>query len=107
LEKFPFGAYEAERRKAFTEDLIALSSSVNNFKVATVHRERGVVKWFSVVRGYGFIQSDIINEQDIFVHYSDIRSEGFRNLFEGDTVDFIVVQSEKGPIAKDVTTIDE
>jgi cold shock protein len=62
---------------------------------------RGTVKWFNEKKGYGFITQD--NGQDIFVHYSEIQGEGFRNLTAGEKVEFEVTQGEKGPHATKVT----
>ncbi|MBI1849096.1 MAG: cold-shock protein [Planctomycetes bacterium] len=62
---------------------------------------RGTVKWFNEKKGYGFITQD--NGQDIFVHYSEIQGEGFRNLTAGEKVEFEVAQGEKGPHATNVT----
>jgi len=63
--------------------------------------ESGVVKWFSSEKGYGFIERQ--TGEDVFVHYSDIVSEGFKTLNEGDSVTFEVVMGEKGPKATNVT----
>lgn len=66
-------------------------------------RETGTVKWFDSKKGYGFIARQ--NGNDIFVHHSAIIAEGFRNLEEGDKVEFTVVQGRKGPAAADVRRI--
>lgn len=63
----------------------------------------GKVKWFNESKGYGFIQQD--NGTDVFVHYSDIKLEGFKTLVEGDRVRFEVVSGERGPKAANVTKI--
>ena len=63
-------------------------------------RITGTVKWFSRTKGYGFITQP--NGPDVFVHYSAIQGEGFRNLDEGQQVDFIVQQGPKGLQAADV-----
>ncbi|OGW77670.1 MAG: hypothetical protein A3J52_04030 [Omnitrophica bacterium RIFCSPHIGHO2_02_FULL_49_9] len=60
----------------------------------------GKVKWFSNVKGYGFIEQE--GGQDIFVHYSVIEGEGYKTLSEGDVVRFEIVQGEKGPQATKV-----
>lgn len=61
----------------------------------------GTVKWFSRLKGYGFINSDD-GGQEIFVHFSAIQGEGYRNLYEGDRVDFKLVDNGKGPQAQGV-----
>jgi CspA family cold shock protein len=60
----------------------------------------GKVKWFNPRKGYGFIET--LDGRDIFVHYSNIRSEGFRTLEEGDVVSFDIVNGEKGLRAENV-----
>ena len=64
-------------------------------------RVTGTVKWFNRTKGYGFIQPE--EGEDVFVHYSAIRGDGFRNLEEGEQVEFIIEDSPKGPQAADVT----
>ncbi len=64
-------------------------------------RTQGTVKWFSRVKGYGFIQPDGASE-DVFVHYSAIQGDGFRNLQRGERVEFVIEDSPKGPQAADV-----
>jgi len=64
-------------------------------------RMTGTVRWFSRVKGYGFIQPDG-SDKDIFVHYSAILGEGYRNLNEGQRVEFIIEDSAKGPQASQV-----
>ena len=68
-----------------------------------LQRYEGTVKWFSRAKGYGFIQYE--DGADVFVHYSSIRGEGFRNLDEGDKVEFSVEQSDKGLHAIDVVKV--
>jgi CspA family cold shock protein len=63
-------------------------------------RERGTVKWFNVSKGFGFIVRD--NGEEIFVHFRSIRGEGRRSLRDGQSVSFIVAESDKGPQAEDV-----
>ena len=63
-------------------------------------KEQGFVKWFNGSKGYGFIERDAGG--DVFVHYSAIIGEGFRNLEEGQRVEFTVTQGQKGPQAQDV-----
>jgi CspA family cold shock protein len=57
-------------------------------------RVTGTVKWFNGSKGYGFISRE--DGEDVFVHHSDIQSEGFRNLEEGQRVEFAVEQGPKG-----------
>ena len=66
-------------------------------------RESGTVKWFNGSKGYGFIERE--NGPDVFVHFSAIRGEGFRNLEEGQRVEFNVEQGQKGLQATDVTVL--
>ena len=66
-------------------------------------RERGQVKWFNGSKGYGFITRE--QGSDVFVHFSAIQGSGFRNLDEGEAVEFDVEQSQKGPQATNVTRL--
>lgn len=66
-------------------------------------RERGVVKWFNVKKGFGFITWD--QGEDVFVHFRSIRGQGHRSLTEGQRVKFTVVNGQKGPQAEDVSAI--
>jgi CspA family cold shock protein len=66
-------------------------------------REIGTVKWFNGSKGYGFIQRE--NEEDVFVHYSAIQGEGFKNLDEGQRVEFSVEQGSKGLQATNVVAL--
>jgi len=60
------------------------------------------VKWFNTSKGFGFITpSD--GSDDVFVHHSEIKGEGFKNLDEGAQVSFEIVQGDKGPRATNVT----
>ncbi len=67
-------------------------------------RITGTVKWFNSKKGFGFVTRDD-NQNDVFVHYSAINSEGFKNLEEGEKVEFEVVQEEKGPRAQNVVRL--
>ena len=66
-------------------------------------KEQGTVKWFNGSKGYGFIEKD--SGGDVFVHYNAIIGDGYRNLDEGQRVEFTVVQGQKGPQAQDVMVI--
>ena len=63
-------------------------------------RKIGTVKWFNNGKGYGFLAQE--DGSDVFVHYTAIRSEGYRSLQEGQRVEFSVEQGPKGLQAKDV-----
>ena len=63
-------------------------------------RTTGTVKWFNGAKGYGFIERE--GGPDVFVHHSAIRGEGFRNLQEGQRVEFTVERGPKGLQAADV-----
>jgi CspA family cold shock protein len=66
-------------------------------------RIKGLVKWFNPGKGYGFIQRS--NGEDVFVHFSEIRMEGFKTLNEGEEVEFILQDADKGPQAVDVVRL--
>ena len=66
-------------------------------------KQQGTVKWFNGSKGYGFIERE--EGEDLFVHYNSILMDGYRNLDEGQRVEFTVVQGEKGLQAQDVTVI--
>jgi CspA family cold shock protein len=66
-------------------------------------REIGTVKWFNDTKGYGFISRE--EGDDVFVHFSAIRGEGYRSLEEGQRVEFTVTEGGKGPQAQDVVVI--
>lgn len=63
-------------------------------------RFKGVVKWFSPEKGFGFIS--LGEKKEIFVYYSDILSDGFKVLSKGQAVEFEVASGERGPEAKKV-----
>ena len=63
-------------------------------------RETGTVKWFNSSKGFGFIARE--SGDDVFVHYNSIRGEGYRSLEEGQSVEFDIVEGQKGPQAQDV-----
>ena len=66
-------------------------------------RINGTVKWFNGDKGFGFIARE--GGADVFVHFSAIQSDGFRNLQEGQRVEFNVEQGPKGPQAANVTVL--
>lgn len=66
--------------------------------------EKGKVKWFSNVKGYGFLQKEG-GDKDIFVHYSSLQGDGYKKLKEGEEVTFDIVEGPKGPTAANVIRI--
>jgi CspA family cold shock protein len=65
--------------------------------------EQGVVKWFNGAKGFGFIERE--SGEDVFVHFSAIVGDGYKDLQEGQRVEFIVTQGDKGPQAQNVIKI--
>ncbi len=65
----------------------------------------GTVKWFNAAKGYGFIAHE--GGKDLFVHFSEIQdaNDGYRNLTEGDQVEFTIGTSPKGPQATQVAKV--
>ena len=68
-----------------------------------LHMSKGTVKWINNQKGFGFISDEEGN--DVFVHYSGLKMEGFKSLEEGQAVQFEVVQGAKGPQATEVTVL--
>ena len=64
---------------------------------------KGTVKWFNETKGFGFIQQE--SGPDVFAHFSEIASSGFKTLLEGQMVEFSVVQGQKGPNAVNIVAI--
>ncbi|CDL83395.1 transcription antiterminator/RNA stability regulator CspE [Xenorhabdus szentirmaii] len=64
----------------------------------------GNVKWFNESKGFGFI-TPADGSKDVFVHFSAIKSEGFKTLAEGQKVEFEITEGEKGPSAANVVAI--
>ena len=62
------------------------------------------VKWFNNTKGYGFIEYN--ENEDVFVHYSAIRSDGYKTLNEGDLVEFELISTDKGLQAKSVKELE-
>lgn len=66
-------------------------------------RVQGTVKWFNAEKGFGFIAQE--GGDDVFVHYSEINSTGYRSLDEGARVEFEITQGKKGKQASAVTVL--
>ena len=65
----------------------------------------GVVKWFDARKGFGFIKGSE-SGKDVFVHYSSIQGEGFRRLRDGESVEYDLIESAKGPQAQNVRRVE-
>ena len=63
----------------------------------------GTVKWFNAEKGFGFIEVE--GENDVFVHFSAINQEGYKSLEEGQSVEFEVVEGDRGPQAANVVKL--
>ncbi|WP_257974040.1 cold-shock protein, partial [Vibrio parahaemolyticus] len=61
------------------------------------------VKWFNETKGFGFIQQE--NGPDVFAHFSAITGDGFRTLVEGQKVEFVISQGQKGPQAEQIKVL--
>ena len=75
-------------------------ATTGNHQPSDGNRESGEVKWFNANKGFGFITRD--NGEDIFVHFRSIRGKGRRVLRDGQRVEFVVAESDKGLQAEDV-----
>jgi len=64
---------------------------------------KGTVKWFNASKGYGFLSQE--NGQDVFVHFSAIKGDGYKTLIEGEAVEFDVIDGAKGPQASSVVKL--
>jgi len=63
----------------------------------------GTVKWFNSEKGFGFITGE--DGKDVFAHFSQIKSEGYKSLEEGQKVSFDIAQGQKGPQAENITAM--
>ena len=66
-------------------------------------RSRGHVKWFNAAKGYGFIERE--DAPDVYVHFSEIASTGYRELAEGEAVEFGITETPRGPQATQVVRL--
>ena len=84
---------------------VRLHPSANQHRMKDVdsNMEQGTVKWFNDAKGYGFITRQ--NGEDVFVHFSAIKGNGFRSLQEGQPVQFEVTKGPKGWQAENVTPL--
>ena len=82
-----------------------VSPALEDFSGFSSNREQGTVKWFNISKGYGFITRE--GGEDVFVHFRSIRGRGRRSLFEGQEVEFVVTEGEKGPQAEDVRPLNK
>lgn len=65
----------------------------------------GTVKWFSNVKGYGFVNTDEDTEEDIFVHFSAIEMDGYKKLTAGQKIEFDVDEGPKGLQAHNIRSV--
>ncbi|MGK8969686.1 cold shock protein CspA [Staphylococcus epidermidis] len=65
--------------------------------------KQGTVKWFNAEKGFGFIEVE--GENDVFVHFSAINQEGYKSLEEGQSVEFEIVEGDRGPQAANVVKL--
>ena len=79
---------------------LSSSKSARSDTVISADQERGTVKWFNAAKGFGFITRE--NGEDVFVHFNQIRGDGYKSLADGQSVEFTVVKSDKGFQAEDV-----
>ncbi|MET1257209.1 cold-shock protein [Aliikangiella maris] len=64
---------------------------------------KGTVKWFNESKGFGFIEQS--SGPDVFAHFSEIQSSGFKSLVEGQAVEFVITQGQKGPQAEKIVAL--
>ncbi len=89
------------RFKSFTGEFVTGTKGGAVATSGRVERGNGTIKFFSDVKGWGFIDAES-RDRDVFVHFSQIRGLGYRTLEDGMLVDFAVVESPKGLVARDV-----
>ncbi|MEH6516342.1 MAG: CspA family cold shock protein [Alcanivorax sp.] len=67
------------------------------------NKVKGTVKWFNESKGFGFIEQP--SGPDVFAHFSAIVGDGFKTLTDGQEVEFVVTQGQKGPQAENITAV--
>lgn len=95
------GVNQATRLRAFTMSLLRNTKTDQQRRAASTSRMRGTTKWFSPVKGYGFIECVEVAD-DVFVHFSEISETGYTFPSVGDVLEFTLVKTAKGFAAKDV-----
>jgi len=103
LDRTPRGPQPRQRTKAFTGALVAACGSRGPLRNAEIDLRKGRVKWFSDVRGFGFITSE--SGEDLFVHYSAIRRPGYPVLYQDEAVEFAAIETPRGSQAIDVRIV--
>ena len=83
--------------------IIPLTTEITTTPERTDPMEQGTVKWFNGAKGFGFIQRE--GGEDVFVHYRAIVGDGYKNLNEGDKVQFDVEKGPKGLSATNVSLV--
>jgi cold shock protein len=100
---FPLG--QPEKSPSETDPVVTpVTAVVSDLSEETANMAQGTVKWFNSEKGFGFITPDG-GGADVFVHYSEIQSNGFRSLEENQRVEFEVGQGTKGPQAQGVRAL--
>ncbi|MFK7159736.1 cold shock domain-containing protein [Marinospirillum sp. MEB164] len=94
---------KAQQKKSYSSSAQAADDDFDDEDDQDTSREEGVVKWFNVNKGFGFIIRDLGGE--VFVHFRSIRGSGHRTLREGQRVRFVAVDGEKGLQAEDVSIL--
>ena len=103
LDTGSYNAQEATRLRAFTSEIISRYKTSQEIVSAADKRERGKIKWFSNIRGFGFIDAGL--KEEIFMHCTAIRGSEYRYMLPGEIVEFTVIASKKGLMAQDIVVL--